>query len=154
MLVEGQRFYLRLSKKDCDSFFEKWFLNEKNFVEPSESKEWIKNSIVGNITKEMLDNQRIKEQNGNDLMQNTSVIYHIESVLEMQMIGLACATFFAQHIHLQSDGNAQHTSTILYSLAVEHIFAYACDYFRKWEIKYYGQLDMHGVYRGKRESYL
>lgn len=40
------------------------------------------------------------------------------------------------------------------ALAIEHIFAYVCDFYRKWEIKTYGQLDMHGIYRGKREGYL
>ena len=82
-MVEGQRFYIKLSEEDCNSFFVKWYLHDHQYVEPSESIVWIHKSIVGNITKEMLDNERIKEQSSNDLMQNTSIIHHIESILEM-----------------------------------------------------------------------
>ena len=44
--------------------------------------------MVGNITKEMLDNERTNETNTLDMMQNSSIIYHTESLLEMQILCL------------------------------------------------------------------
>jgi hypothetical protein len=66
---------------------EKAFKNigDKKKVEGEDSKQWIKENIVGNITKFELDNERMKETNALDMMQNSSIIYHTESILEMQM---------------------------------------------------------------------
>ena len=45
--------------------------------------------LVGKLTKADLDDERMKETNSLDMMQNTSIIYHTESILEMQIITLA-----------------------------------------------------------------
>ena len=72
----------------------------------------------------------------------------------MQMMGLLIALFLARKVNLKDHPEAEKIHNILHALAFEHLFAYACDYFRKYDISNFGQLDMHGVYRGKRESYL
>jgi len=38
------------------------------------------------ITKKTLDEQRKKELNKMDLMHNTSIVYHTESILEVQLM--------------------------------------------------------------------
>jgi len=43
---------------------------------------------VGKIKKAELDDERMKETNSLDMMQNSSIIYHTESVLEMQIASL------------------------------------------------------------------
>ena len=70
------------------------------------------------------------------------------------MIGLVCSVIFSMEVHHGADKIEGHVKNLLYSLMFEHVFAYACDYFRKWEIARCGQLDMHGVYRAKYESLL
>jgi len=57
--IEGQRIYLKLSENDCNTFFEKWYLNDEEFVSQEESIEWVNKSIAGNITKKNLDDERI-----------------------------------------------------------------------------------------------
>lgn len=44
---------------------------------------WLKNCVVGRVSKKDLDDERMKETNSLDLMQNSSIIYHTESILEM-----------------------------------------------------------------------
>ena len=61
---------------------------------------------------------------------------------------------FSKEVHYDDSTKADHVKNLLHALVFEHIFAYICDFFRKWEIKNYGILDMHGIYRGKRESHL
>lgn len=40
------------------------------------------------------------------------------------------------------------------ALVCEHIFAYICIYFRKWEIQRYGVMDINGTYRAPKEYIL
>ena len=45
------------------------FYDDKNykFVEPEDANNWIAKYVQGNITKDDLDDQRLKEMNGEDL---------------------------------------------------------------------------------------
>ena len=89
----------------------------------------------------MLDKQRQKEVNTADLMQNTSLIYHSESVLEMQFLCLVTLFFLAGN-------DIGMSGVIMIALIIEHIFAYMSGIFRKWEIEHFGKLDVNGVMRG------
>ena len=89
----------------------------------------------------MLDKQRQNEVSTSDLMQNTSLIYHSESVLEMQFLCLV--TLF-----LWADNDIGKSGVIMVALIIEHIFAYMSGIFRKWEIENFGKLDVNGVSRG------
>lgn len=53
-----------------------------------EANSWIKRVIVGNISKSDLDEERLAETNSMDMFQNSSIVYHTESILEMQLISL------------------------------------------------------------------
>ena len=44
---------------------------------------WCEDTLVGNVTREKLDKQRQDETNVLDMMQNTSIVYHPESLIEM-----------------------------------------------------------------------
>lgn len=50
--------------------------------------------ILGKITKINLDRQRVAETNVLDMMQNSSIIYHPESLTEMQFICLITFLMF------------------------------------------------------------
>lgn len=52
-------------------------------MDAEESIMWIKNNVVGKITKSELDDERNKETNALDMMQNSGMIYHMESMLEL-----------------------------------------------------------------------
>ena len=62
--------------------------SEKPVVEPLEATKWIRQNVVGYISKKDLDLQRNDEINNSDFMANQNIIYHIESILEMQFICL------------------------------------------------------------------
>lgn len=80
------------------------------------------------------------------MMQNTSIIYHIESVLEMQLFCLLMIYFQPKNAQDNHPPN-QTSKEILYILILEHVFAYCSYYFRQWEIENYGELDINGVFR-------
>ena len=44
--------------------------------------DWINRCVVGKIVKNELDDERKSETNALDYMQNTSIVYHTESILE------------------------------------------------------------------------
>ena len=56
---------------------------KEHHVTPEQSEMWIKNNVVGRITKKDLDSERVRETNLQDMMQNTSIINHPESIIEM-----------------------------------------------------------------------
>ena len=66
-----------LSKKDYEDIM------DKKKITPEESPDWIIRCIVGNISKEDLDDERTSEINSLDLMQNSALINHADSILEM-----------------------------------------------------------------------
>lgn len=69
--------------------YKKWYRKENDgYVKKEDAHQWIKTRLWGDITQKTLDTQRTHEINNNDLMQNTGIIYHIESVLEMQIMCL------------------------------------------------------------------
>lgn len=95
-----------------NSFIEiKMILDETSFDElyskrKQISKErapaWIKNNVVGRIAKRDLDTERIRETNVLDMMQNTSILSHPESIIEMQII--ACIFFYAVNASWEQRG--------------------------------------------------
>lgn len=60
-------------------------INNKRSVKPEDAQHWIKTCFVGCISKSDLDDERARETNQLDLIQNASILYHTESILEMQM---------------------------------------------------------------------
>ena len=75
--VEGVALKIKLTNDD--------FENLLNGVEVTNehATDWIKRVLVGKIIKSDLDDEPKKETNSLDLMQNSSIIYHTESILEM-----------------------------------------------------------------------
>ena len=74
---------VQLKDKDYDEMFKRVAIDEPKLINEDLAVKWVENNIVGGITKEKLDDQRYKEIISFDMMQNTSIIYHMESVVEM-----------------------------------------------------------------------
>ena len=72
-----------MTEEDCKTMYDKWYLNDKPYITKEESSDWLNNKIAGNITKYKLDMQRNDEINDCDLLMNTSIVYHTESIIEM-----------------------------------------------------------------------
>lgn len=91
-------------------------------------------------------------------MQNSSIIYHIESVLEMQFMCLLIFIFIIEFdqseiVKTDTDKIAE-SNEIMVALILEHVFSYIAGIFRQWEINRYGKVDINGVFRAKKESFL
>lgn len=71
------------------------YYGKYDFIEVKDATAWIQRNLVGNITKQLLDDQRMIEINELDMMQNSSIIYNTEVVLEMQI--LATLLIFFTH---------------------------------------------------------
>ena len=76
----------------------KMFFNKDSFkalkagkpIDEDNATAWIKQNVVGRITKANLDQEKLSEMTELDMMQNQSIIYHTESIIEMQVILLLC----------------------------------------------------------------
>ena len=63
----------------------------KEVVSPKDATKFIQDCIVGDITKQKLDEQRNKEVSSLDMMQNTTIIYNMESVIQFQILFMISA---------------------------------------------------------------
>lgn len=93
------------------------------------------------------------------MMSNSSIIYHSESVLEMQFLCLITFQFLIKFPFQEITDNPHaedifDSKLIMYALIGEHVFAYISGIFRTWEIKKYGKVDLNGIFRARRESFL
>lgn len=130
----------------------------KKKVQPNLAHRWIEECIVGNIRKFELDNERMKETNALDMMQNSSIIYHTESILEMQMcclISMILLTFYWQDKLGYKNQEGMGTSMMLmYVLMAEHILSYLFGIFRNYDIDKNGKKNKRGIESAPRESAL
>ena len=85
------------------------------------------------------------------MMQNQSIIYHYESILEMQVLCFAFIYLMFVYNNKQVEDHMVSHGTIMNCLLIEHIVAYACNSFRNYDIKKNGVPDAHGVYRAPTE---
>mmetsp|Transcript_39558 Transcript_39558/g.60445 ORF Transcript_39558/g.60445 Transcript_39558/m.60445 type:complete len:423 (-) Transcript_39558:1026-2294(-) len=163
--VEGVPVKVLLSK----DHFQK--LVAKKHVEEQHSKEWVKQCVVGKISKAELDDERMKETNSLDMMQNSSIIYHTESILEMQIAclitvviltrnwatnqgyGLSNQDFVEPVINLGMTVKSQ-SNFICVVLLLEHVMSYLFGIFRNYELKKVGQPNKYGIDSAPIESKL
>ena len=149
-----QRIYRRILRKG----------NSQNILKPAEATEWIETFVLGNITKKDLDNQRIAELNSTDLMENSKIIYHVESILEMQFLVLIISTYVQYQTNIEHNKQASNSSIaietdtevaiIMWTLIVEHIGSYIFSFIRIRDIAKNGKPDKNGVYRAPFEQSL
>lgn len=152
----------------------KIFLNEEDFrnlrnreiIKQDDAKQWIKRCVVGNIRKSELDEERLLETNSMDMFCNSSIVYHTESILEMQVLML-CFTYYFNSVwsdtrnygvsskkeidptlNLTKEG---FTKFIMLILFCEHILSYIFGIFRDWEQSKYGKPNKYGITSAKWE---
>ena len=140
--------------------FENVWAQKDKYVGDEKACKFIQKQVVGNILKDELVEQRVKEVNGLDMMQNTTIIHHIESIIEVQLISIYVFCFL---IRSYTDGKFEHSekpefesgpSAIVYSMLSHHLMSYLFAIYRKFELKNRGKPDMNGVVRTSRESLL
>jgi hypothetical protein len=83
------------------------------------------------------------------MMQSAIIIYHAESLLEMQFMCLIVFAFVFKPFRHKDELIEVHQKSnhVLWVLIAEHIFAYVSGLFRTWEIKHFGEIDINGVAR-------
>ena len=139
--------------------------NDKFEIEPSKAPSWLRKCLVGKITKAELDDERMKETNSLDMMQNTSIIYHTESILEMQIITLiSCFVLNEQwgqsfgynkelEVAAGSSGSTNNKAW-MFILLGEHIVSYLFSQYRAWELKSKGTTNSYGIETAPCETYM
>jgi hypothetical protein len=126
---------------------------------------WIKNNIVGRITKNDLDTERIRETNVLDMMQNTAILSHPESIIEMQ---IACLIFFfitngrwesresynygegikeIDESAIVNFGQSYHdfSLVLVFMMLTEHILTYIFSYIKKNDLFKRGEIGADGI---------
>jgi hypothetical protein len=58
------------------------FMDDDPIVAKERAGDWLHRNVPGDICKDKLDFERFLEIQSQDMMQNSSIIYHSESVLE------------------------------------------------------------------------
>ena len=144
--VIGADIQIKLSEEDCNQLYQKWYLKEYPYIKQENATEWLNTRLIGKITKFKLDQQRVLEINNSDFLQNTNIIYHTESLLEMQVLCLIVFSFLGIKKEVtmldkeknSMSGEASQSLQLYLALLLEHIFAYIASNYRKWEIARYG----------------
>mmetsp|Transcript_8499 Transcript_8499/g.14296 ORF Transcript_8499/g.14296 Transcript_8499/m.14296 type:complete len:728 (+) Transcript_8499:520-2703(+) len=165
VLVEGVPLKISLDQSHIDA------IREKKAIVDLNSTEWVQECLVGHITKDELDEERIKETNSLDMMQNSSIIYHTESILEMQTACLIMNAVLTslwrtnQQYGVKSNeydgpmsalgvGVWENTYIIVYILLGEHIISYLFNIYRNNELSRRGVPNSRGVMTAPVESKL
>jgi hypothetical protein len=127
-------------------------------VKSNDAIPWVKKCIVGNIRKHELDNERMRETNALDMMQNSSIIYHTESILEMQMCCLIAMIMLTEYWsdvrNYGQDPNKPKSFLLIYMLIGEHFFSYLFGIFREYDLRHNGEKNKHGIESAPRETKL
>lgn len=155
--LEGVFIKIKLSNDEFERLYLKKLHSETQFIKPEEASSWVNKFIVGKFTKDILDNQRVKEINSMDMMQTQSIVYNIESLTEMLLLCILAVRAITDEgslFNIASTKPNEKDIQIMRFLFLEHLLAYAVANFRKWELKTRGQVDLNGVLRGKVESQL
>ena len=88
-----------------------------------------------------------------DLITYQSIIYHTESLLEMQ-IACTVAVWLIQRYEEKSSEVQSDNVVIMYTLFVVHVAFYWAGVFRNYDIANYGRPDLWGIMRAPRETIL
>ena len=81
--LEGVKLRVNLTEADYEEARDGALMQDSVIVTPERAAAWMRRNIPGNITKEELDYARFREIQSLDMMQNSSIFYHQETVLEM-----------------------------------------------------------------------
>ena len=86
--VEKVGIKIKLDEAAFNHIYDKKFVDEtdKNFVSPGRATKWLFECVTGFITKGALDKQRNTEICAADMFTFQSILYHPESLLEMQLM--------------------------------------------------------------------
>jgi hypothetical protein len=137
-----------MREDDYDEIVKKVILKDDQYVQKEYAETWLYNNLVCNPDKRALDDMRSQEVDTQDLMQNTSILYHSESIIEMQILCTITVLAYANALGQKLEGS----SAIFTAFFLEHTFSYAFTVFRDWEIERHGKLDLNGVLRGPKEA--
>jgi len=111
---------------------------------------------------------KVNETNSMDMFQNSSIIYHTESILEMQILCLLSIIyinkFWNEYRHYGKLSNepgslfgltiAEISYKFMWILLGEHIMAYCFDIYRKYELKHHGKANRFGIEQAPIETCL
>lgn len=131
-------------------------IRSRKVVKPHDAITWVKKCIVGNIRKHELDNERMRETNALDMMQNSSIIYHTESILEMQICCLIAMILLTEYWSETKQYGMQEgkaiSNLLMFVLIGEHLFSYLFGIFREYDLQHNGEKNKHGIESAPREK--
>lgn len=115
---------IKLDPDDYDHAFKQTVLKEKQIVPPEDAERWLNTNLICNPTKYDLDMQREKECSVMDVMQTTNMLYHMDSVVEVQIIANLIVQMYAKFF---LKVNLEGSDYIFYMLLLEHSYSYFAD---------------------------
>jgi hypothetical protein len=124
VVIDAVELQIKIHPKDFVKMFHRKLLKEPCLVPPEESQKWIKNNVVGNYTQKDLDVLRLREVATLDMLASSGIIYHCESITEMQLLGLMTYAYFefARNEFDPKTTEGVYTEILLGLLLFEHIF--------------------------------
>lgn len=92
------------------------------------------------------------------MMQNSSIIYHTESILEMQMCCIIALMFLTNYWSDKKgygkNPNLDTSMLLMYVLFGEHVISYLFGIFRNYDLKHNGSTNKRGIESAPRETAL
>jgi hypothetical protein len=83
-----------MTSEGYDEIYKNVVLGNQEVIPTEKAEKWIFDNTLGRITKQKLDLCRQKEVNRIDLMMSTLIIYHVESLIEMQIMACTICMIF------------------------------------------------------------
>lgn len=152
IIVDDVKIKIQLDEDDYDYAYNRVYLKHPTPIESEDAIKWLQKCIVQNITPIELENERTKELNAMDMMQNHSLFNNSEVIFEMQIL----ATIFVLYIHHMFDNLAVRDNTghgdYLVAFLILHIMSYLAHFYRLRDIALNGKPDVNGIYTAKKEA--
>lgn len=87
-------------------------------------------------------------------MQNTNIMYHMESIVEMQLISTIVIWLVWSLNQNKNESIETEINILIIILLFLHFITYFFALFRAWEIDHHGKIDVNGIERGPIETNL
>lgn len=88
---DSVHIFVQINEAGWEKIFQNKVVKAKQLVPPNDATEWLKDNVCGGFTREDLDEMRNREIKKIDMLVTTGIVYHIESISEMQ---ICCLSLF------------------------------------------------------------
>lgn len=153
--VDNVKIYLKLTDEGYETVIKNMIMGKLYLIPPIEASMWFKKNVFGKVKRRDLDDARFLEIGSTDMIYNIPMVYHNESISEMQLMCLAASYIMEKKLGPSDWNSIENFGLVLFWLLVaENSYNWVTEMYRHWEIDYRGRPNIHGIKRAKVETVL